>query len=202
MCIYGLRVVFTPVSSMSECDACSCATIIHRICNALFTHNQSKLIMMFSFRSHCSLHLQISIYDVNDRLLKDSDRLCSLKRTLSTTNYIPIYFALLNTVTSFANCSCILPAIECESSSTIIQSSAIEQILSTCTVITQPTSTADILKPLPTVSNIVLDQIMLEYDEICSPLPNLKRCSSIQDYSMDVPLDLSLKSRTIPWIKT
>ncbi|CAF1545671.1 unnamed protein product [Adineta ricciae] len=151
--------------------------------------------------------IKISMYDANDRLLKDSERLCSLKQTLSATNYIPVYFTLLNTVTSFANCSCISPLIECEPSSTVIQSSVIEQILSTCTVITPSISTADILRSLPTESNIApdqmtIDQIIMEFGEICPPLSNLKRCSSIQDYSMDVPLDLSLKTRAIQWIKT
>ncbi|CAF1220404.1 unnamed protein product [Adineta steineri] len=176
--------------------------------------------------------IKVSIFDINNRLLKDSDRLYSLKHTCSSSNYIPLRFTLTNTITSLANCSCISPSMESNSSSlpTIIEQESINQILSTC-AITQQTSgfstnlsslplsdrsktTQDfvnVLQPLPVdigldLNQEMIDRITTEFGEICPSLPTLKRHSDNQDYSSDHPLDLSMKKHSLSsqskWIKT
>jgi hypothetical protein len=186
--------------------------------------NSNKTMKFLFFYS------QVSMFDLNDRLLKDSDRLRSLKNTRSSSNYIPIRFTLINTVTSLANCSCLLPPIEYGSSSspTIIQQDTIDQILSTCSI-THQTST---LSPYLSSSSIgsgnrltppslqidsdldeaTMDRITSQYGEICSPLPESKYYRNIYDYSLDIPLDLSMKKHSLSsldslssqtkWIKT
>ncbi|UJR20573.1 hypothetical protein I4U23_023699 [Adineta vaga] len=159
--------------------------------------------------------IKISIFDADDRLLKDSDRLCSLKHTTNVSNYIPLYFTVINSITSLTNCSCLSPSIEFNSSSTIISSDKIDQILSTYSVrqsiSTNRPSSFHIFKFLPTKFDIELDeasinQITSEFGEICPSLCNLERCASMQDCSLDVPLDLSMKSHAltspIKWIET
>jgi len=89
---------------------------------------------------------QVSLYDSNDRLLKDSDLLRSLKNTTSSI-HIPIRFTLFNTITSFGHCLCSSSSIQqktsfsSSSSPTIIKRETMDQTLSTCSLI-PPTSTS------------------------------------------------------------
>jgi hypothetical protein len=179
-------------------------------------------IMKFLFS-----YSQVSMFDLNDRLLKDSDRLRSLKHTRSSSNYIPIRFTLINTVTSLANCSCLLPPIEYGSSSspTIIQQDTIDQILSTCSITQQTSTLSPYLSSIGSVNRLTptslqiddldeatMDRITSQYGEICSPLPESKYYRNIHDYSLDIPLDLSMKKHSLSsldslssqtkWIKT
>ncbi|CAF0977542.1 unnamed protein product [Rotaria sordida] len=113
-----------------------------------------RIIRLFIERSlFYSPMTKISIFDSNNRLLKDSDRLCSLKHTCSSSShYIPLRFQLKNMITSISNCSCLSSSIEHDSLSSIehnssssslpkiIQQENIEQILSTCSITQQPSS--------------------------------------------------------------
>ena len=140
---------------------------------------------------------EVSIFDSNDRLLKDSDRLYTLKSTDSLSDYILLRFTMINTITSLAHCSCLSPSIETDLSSlpTIIQPEAIDQILSTCSIAQTivPPSPSSLSSP-PYRSGFLIDSdpdestmdlITSEFGEICP----------------DYPLDLSMKSQT-KWIKT
>jgi len=86
---------------------------------------------------------QVSLFDSNDRLLNDSDLLCSLKNT-SSSIHIPIRFTLFNTITSLGHCLCSSSPIQqkiSSSSPSIIKGETIDQTLSTCSLI-PPTSTS------------------------------------------------------------
>jgi len=181
--------------------------------------NSNKTMKFLFFYS------QVSMFDLNDRLLKDSDRLHSLKHTRSSSNYIPIRFTLINTITSLANCSCLLPPIEYGSSSspTIIQQDTIDQILSTCSITQQTSTLSPYLSSSSSIGSVnrltppslqidsdldeaTMDRITSQYGEICSPLPESKYYRNIHDYSLDIPLDLSMKKHSLSsqtkWIKT
>ncbi|CAM4894139.1 unnamed protein product [Rotaria socialis] len=164
---------------------------------------------------------KVSIFDSNDRLLKDSDRLRSLKRIYSSSpSYcIPIRFALMNNVTSFANCSCLSPSIELNSSSsslpTIIRQESIDKILSTCSIISQTPSLPSRVLSLSsqnfsysqnnTSSRFIdsnqdmqlINQRISEFGDIS--LPSIKRKQYdepkkiISEISLDIPLDLTIK---------
>ncbi|CAF1472932.1 unnamed protein product [Rotaria magnacalcarata] len=171
---------------------------------------------------------QVSIFDSHDRLLKDSDRLRSLKRICSSSpSYcIPIRFALMNNVTSFANCSCLSPSIELNSSSsslpTIIRQESIEQILSTCSIISQipslPSRLLSLssqnfsnnpmnfsysqnntsLKFIDSNQNMqLINQRISEFGDISSTLMKRKQYDEpktiISEISLDIPLDLTIK---------
>ena len=163
---------------------------------------------------------KVSLFDSTDRLLKDSDRLRSLKRICSSSHHIPIRFTLINPVTSLANCSCLSPPIEnnLSSSPTIIQEEKIEQILSTCSFTHPnaapiPTKIVNLLTLPSFPINFYPDEAMMnhipaEFGEICPPLPNQYCISKKMTHhiSSDFPLDLSLKKHPIStqtnWIKT
>jgi hypothetical protein len=162
----------------------------------------------------------MSIFDSNDRLLKDSDRLRSLKHTWSSSHHIPLRFTLVNTVTSFAHCSCLSPLDELDSSPSpsIIQQETIEQILSTYSLPPQTSSSptpsnspieiANLLTP-PSLQidcepdTLMMDYITYKYGEIC-PSKTIA-----QKFAFDMPLDLSMKKHSLSpfnsqsrWIET
>jgi len=91
---------------------------------------------------------QVSLFDSNDRLLNDSDLLCSLKNT-SSSIHIPIRFTLFNTITSLGHCLCSSSPIPQKTSSssspTIIKRETINQTLSTCSLI--PRTSTSIYSP-------------------------------------------------------
>jgi hypothetical protein len=108
--------------------------------------SMTQVNITFHFIPYNSLFLlhQVSLYDSNDRLLKDSDLLRSLKSTTSSI-HIPIRFTLFNTITSLGHCLCSSSSIQqklsfSSSSPTIIKRETIDQTLSTCSLI-PPTST-------------------------------------------------------------
>ena len=176
----------------------------------LFHSPMTKVIHISEKRNKESFILsivlfQISIFDSNDRLLKDSDRLRSLKHSCSSSPlfHIPLRFTLMNTVTSLTNCSCLSSSIEHNSSSSsspsIIQRENIEEILSTCSLAQQTTSYSSCLFS-PLISNrfpshlevsthlsstpfvnkgdreeLTIDQILAEFGEICPPIPKRSR---------------------------
>ncbi|CAF1153457.1 unnamed protein product [Rotaria sordida] len=83
---------------------------------------------------------QVSFYDSNNHLLKDSDLVSSLKTTTSL--HIPIRFTLFNKITSFGHCLCSSSSsIENKKNesfsfnSNIIKYETIDKILSTCSMI-------------------------------------------------------------------
>ncbi|CAF3422112.1 unnamed protein product [Rotaria socialis] len=82
---------------------------------------------------------QISFYDSNNCLLKDSDILSSLKRTMTSTTHIPIRFTLLNRVTSLGHCLCTSSIEDINSSVScqpiVIKRETIDKTLSTCSLI-------------------------------------------------------------------
>jgi hypothetical protein len=109
--------------------------------------SMTQVNITFHSISYNSLLLlyQVSLYDSNDRLLKDSDLLRSLKNTTSSI-HIPIRFTLFNTITSFGHCLCSSSSSSSiqqktsSSSPTIIRRETMDQTLSTCSLI-PPTST-------------------------------------------------------------
>lgn len=138
---------------------------------------------------------------------------------------------MLNTITSLTHCSCLSPPIEDDlsSSPTIIQQETIEQILSTCSITQQTSSISPCLSsfspPSPhrsigicnllTPSSFLIDcepdesmmdQITSEFGEICPPLSKSKRYCVSQEFSLDIPLDLSMKKHPLSsqtnWLRT
>jgi hypothetical protein len=142
---------------MSKFNAYCNSSIIYTTNFTTFFYDTSKhLHIPFHFFSNF-LH-QVSLYDSNDRLLNDSDRLHSLKTTTSSI-HIPIRFTLFNTITSLGHCLC-LSSIEqktsSSSSSTIIKRETIDQTLSTCSLI--PLTSTSVYSPClsstsPSLSN-------------------------------------------------
>ncbi|CAF4132542.1 unnamed protein product [Rotaria sp. Silwood2] len=170
---------------------------------------------------------EVSIFDSNNRLLKDSDRLRSLTdKCSSSSNYISLRFQLINNVTSLPNCSCLSSSIEHNSSSSslpkIIQQENIEQILSTCSIAQQPSSClssssspnlfhnpieiSNLAKStsffIDSILNIsMINEITSEFGEICVPLKKRKRYYApteiIPELSLDIPLDLRVKKHSL-----
>ncbi|CAF5013835.1 unnamed protein product, partial [Rotaria sp. Silwood1] len=102
------------------------------------------------------LFQMVPLYDSNDRLLKDSDLLSTLK-TSTSLFYIPIRFTLFNRITSLDHCLCSSSSsiqqktLSYLSSSTIIKRETIDQILSTCSLI--PPSSSSVILPCLSLSS-------------------------------------------------
>ncbi|CAF0963813.1 unnamed protein product [Rotaria sp. Silwood1] len=173
---------------------------------------------------------KVSIFDSNNCLLKDSDRLSSLKHKCSSSPYyISLRFQLINNVTSLANCSCLSAPIEHNSSSSylpsIIQQENMEQILSTCSIISQPSPFSSCLLPssssssssfpnlfdnpiaiadlrhstsffVDSILNIsMINQITSELSEKCLPLIKRKRYRVPKKVIPELPFDIPLDLR-------
>ncbi|CAF3971914.1 unnamed protein product [Rotaria sordida] len=125
---------------------------------------------------------QVSFYDSNNHLLKDSDLVSSLKTTTSL--YIPIRFTLFNKITSFGHCLCSSSSSSIENkknesfsfNSNIIKYETIDKILSTCSMI----STRSTISPcLSSSSNDLSNSISSIVNLLTPPSFNIEKNETI-----------------------
>lgn len=153
---------------------------------------QVKIPEMFDFPHPLGfspiLLLQVSIFDVNNRLLKDSHRLSSLRHTTSSASFdhIPLRLELVNPHTSVGHCRC-SNTLNDSPLSELITSECIDQILSTIPL-TFVRSSRD-----SGLTESMMDEITLNFGEIFPP----KSCRLVAEtrdvcvYEM-MTLDLSM----------
>ena len=141
------------------------------------------------------LLLQVSIFDGNNRLLKDSHRLSSLRHTASSASFdhIPLRLELINPHTSIGHCRC-SNTLNDSSLSELITSDCIDQILSTIPL----TFVRSSLSPTSSsrdsgLSESMLDDITSNFGEIfpANSCRLVAETSEVFVYQM-MPLDLSM----------
>lgn len=142
------------------------------------------------------------IFDDNDRLLKDTDRLSSLK---TFSDYISLRFTLTNTITSIPHCPCLSTFTEStlSSSTAIIQPANIDQILPTCDIAQreqdQSSSSFRSIEPFGLLTPTSESD---ECENISLPLRKNKRFRLSEEMLDCYPLDLSMKKTPTDWNQT
>jgi len=150
VCLFTLCVVLQFARRYLECQASMPVSVLRSYINRVLPHSSTT---------------QVSIFDSNDRLLNDSDRLSSLKGICSS-KPTPVRFTLMNMVTSLGHCSCCSPSFSNDDRSscspTIIRRETLDVTLSTCPFVSTPplspcrsTSPPDICRSSMSIVNLL-----------------------------------------------